>query len=182
MRTCGLERWRKCNKVEATIVTGGGLFALKGVLQDPDPRRMTVWLHEERSSVTPYGAADQRTMFTPDRSADHGRALKQTLSAPALGPFQKCASEAALLEAQLARRGRPQWGRRRGWRTATRRAAKRSFAKIGRFRLGADNVQRVYWSGERSEPRGCTATVRRYPARQAREMPAIALEDWRRKP
>src|SRR5262249_20160810 len=34
-----------------------------------NPRRMTVWLHEERSSVAPYGAADQRTMFTPDRIA-----------------------------------------------------------------------------------------------------------------
>ena len=30
---------------------------------------MTVWLHEERSSVTPHGAPDQRTMFTPDRIA-----------------------------------------------------------------------------------------------------------------
>lgn len=56
-------------KVEATIVSGGGLFALKGVLQDSDPRRMTVWLHEERSSVFPYGAPDQRRMFTPDRIA-----------------------------------------------------------------------------------------------------------------
>ena len=28
---------------------------------------MTVWLHEERSSVLPYGAPDQRTMFTPER-------------------------------------------------------------------------------------------------------------------
>jgi hypothetical protein len=65
----GLERWRSYNKVEATIVSGGGFFALKGVLQDADPRRMTVWLHEERSSVTPYGAVDQRTMFTPDRIA-----------------------------------------------------------------------------------------------------------------
>jgi hypothetical protein len=65
----GLERWRNYNKVEATIVSGGGLFALKGILQDANPRRMTVWLHEERSSVTPYGAADQRTMFTPDRVA-----------------------------------------------------------------------------------------------------------------
>jgi hypothetical protein len=65
----GLERWRSYNKVEATIVSGGGFFALKGVLQDANPRRMTVWLHEERSSVTPYGAADQRTMFTPDRIA-----------------------------------------------------------------------------------------------------------------
>jgi hypothetical protein len=27
---------------------------------------MTVWLHEERSSVLPYGAPDQRTVFTPD--------------------------------------------------------------------------------------------------------------------
>jgi hypothetical protein len=63
----GLERWRSYNKVEATIVSGGGFFALKGVLPDADPRRMAVWLHEERSSVTPYGGPDQRTMFTPDR-------------------------------------------------------------------------------------------------------------------
>jgi hypothetical protein len=63
----GLERWRSYAKVEATIVSGGGFFALKGVLPDADPRRMAVWLHEERSSVTPYGAPDQRTMFTPDR-------------------------------------------------------------------------------------------------------------------
>jgi hypothetical protein len=65
----GMDRWRTYQKVEATIVTGGGFFALKGVLQDPNPRRMTAWLHEERSSVTPYGAPDQRTMFTPDRIA-----------------------------------------------------------------------------------------------------------------
>src|SRR5258706_13374563 len=65
----GMERWRGYEKVEATIVSGGGLFALKGVLQDSSPRRMTVWLHEERSSVSPYGAPDQRTMFTPERIA-----------------------------------------------------------------------------------------------------------------
>ena len=65
----GLERCRSYNKVEATIVSGGGFFALKGVLQDANSRRMTVWLHEERSSVTPYGAPDQRTLFTPDRIA-----------------------------------------------------------------------------------------------------------------
>lgn len=63
----GIDRWRTYDRVEATIVTGGGFFALKGLLQDPAPRRMTVWLHEERSSVLPYGASDQRTMFTPDR-------------------------------------------------------------------------------------------------------------------
>src|SRR5499426_4315361 len=65
----GVDRWRKYAKVDATIVSGGGFFALKGFLQDPSPRRMTVWLHEERASVTPYGAADQRTAFTPGRIA-----------------------------------------------------------------------------------------------------------------
>ena len=65
----GLDRWHEYTKLEATIVTGGGLFALKGLIQDPSPRRMTVWLHEERSSVRPYVAPDQRTMFTPERIA-----------------------------------------------------------------------------------------------------------------
>ena len=65
----GTDRWHWNEKVEATIVSGGGLFALKGVPQDANPRRMTVWLHEERSSVSPYGAPDQRTMFTPERIA-----------------------------------------------------------------------------------------------------------------
>ena len=65
----GLERWSQYSKLEASIVTGGGLFPLKGIPQDLTPRRMTVWLHEERSSVMPFGAPDQRTMYTPDRIA-----------------------------------------------------------------------------------------------------------------
>jgi hypothetical protein len=63
----GMDRWNRYEKVEATIVSGGGLFRLKGVPQDSTPRQMTVWLHEERSSVFPFGAHDQRTMFTPGR-------------------------------------------------------------------------------------------------------------------
>src|SRR5262252_7768188 len=65
----GLARWQRYAKVDATIVSGGGFFALKGLVQDASPRRMTVWLHEERSSVFPYGAPDQRTMFKPPRIA-----------------------------------------------------------------------------------------------------------------
>ena len=65
----GIDRWNNYEKVEATIVSGGGFFPLKGVIQDADPRRMSVWLHEERSSVFPYGAPDQRTIFTPQRIA-----------------------------------------------------------------------------------------------------------------
>ena len=65
----GLDVWRQYEKVEATIVSGGGFFSLKGLVQDPEPRQMQVWLQEERSSVFPYGAPDQRTMFTPERVA-----------------------------------------------------------------------------------------------------------------
>jgi hypothetical protein len=65
----GMDRWKAFQTVEASIVSGGGFFALKGLIQDPDPRQMTVWLHEQRSSVLPYGAPDQSTIFTPDRIA-----------------------------------------------------------------------------------------------------------------
>ena len=82
-----MERWKRCNKVEATIVTGGGFFALKGLMQDPDPRRMTVWLHEEHSSVSPYGAPDQRTMFTPDGSPSRSSMARWSPSARARDSF-----------------------------------------------------------------------------------------------
>ena len=65
----GMDRWNGYERVDATIVSGGGFFPLKGLIQDPNPRRMSVWLHEERSSVFPYGASDQRTVFTPQRIA-----------------------------------------------------------------------------------------------------------------
>src|ERR1700754_1302926 len=65
----GAELWTGLRQVEATIVSGGGFFALKGIIQDDDPRRITVALHEQRVSMTPYGAADQRSVFTAERVA-----------------------------------------------------------------------------------------------------------------
>jgi hypothetical protein len=65
----GIDRWNTFRTVEATIVSGGGFFALKGQPQNADPRQMTVWLDEERASVFPFGASDQRSMFTPERVA-----------------------------------------------------------------------------------------------------------------
>lgn len=65
----GLEARKAFTRIEADIVTVGGLFPLKGLATDPTARRMTAWLHEERASVTPFGAADQRTDFTPERIA-----------------------------------------------------------------------------------------------------------------
>jgi hypothetical protein len=54
----GLDRWQSVALGEATIVTGGGLWGIKGLIQDPNPRRMTVSLHEERASVKPSGDPD----------------------------------------------------------------------------------------------------------------------------
>src|SRR5215475_8379768 len=65
----GIKRLGEIRERRCGVVSGGGFFGLKVLVQDSSPRRMTAWLHEERSSVSPYGAADQRTMFTPDRIA-----------------------------------------------------------------------------------------------------------------
>jgi hypothetical protein len=63
----GLARWDKFSTVRAQIVTGGGLWALKGLTQDSEPRQMTVSLREEVGSVTPFGQPNWRTNFRPER-------------------------------------------------------------------------------------------------------------------
>jgi hypothetical protein len=65
----GLERWRRFSQVRASIVSGGELWGIKGLMQDPAPRQMTVALHREWASVQPFGSADQRTDFSRDRIA-----------------------------------------------------------------------------------------------------------------
>ena len=65
----GLERWKKFNAVSARIVSGGGLWGMKGLVQDPNPREMRVTLHEETASVSPFGQPDWRTAFSPERIA-----------------------------------------------------------------------------------------------------------------
>lgn len=64
-----LERWDSFSTLSATIVTGGALWGLKGLVQDAEPRRMTVDLRREWASVDPFGDPDWRTDFTPDRVA-----------------------------------------------------------------------------------------------------------------
>jgi hypothetical protein len=65
----GLKRWNTFSTVRAQIVTGGGLWALKGLIQDPSPRQETVSLREEFASVTHFGQPNWRTNFRPDRVA-----------------------------------------------------------------------------------------------------------------
>jgi hypothetical protein len=64
-----INRWNQFSKIEAEIVSGGKLFELKGVPQDASARQMTVWLHEQRASVYPFGSPNQRSSFTPGRVA-----------------------------------------------------------------------------------------------------------------
>jgi hypothetical protein len=65
----GLARWNQFGTVRTQIVTGGGLWALKGLIQDAAPRQMTVSLREELASVTPFGQPNWRTSFRPERVA-----------------------------------------------------------------------------------------------------------------
>jgi hypothetical protein len=65
----GINRWNQFNKIEAQIVSGGNLFEMKGVPQDDTPRQMTVWLHEQKASVHPFGGPNQRSSFSSNRVA-----------------------------------------------------------------------------------------------------------------
>ena len=65
----GLRRWNAHKRLTATIVTGGDLWALKGLDQDQDPRTMRIDLHREWASVEPFGKPGQRTEFSPERIA-----------------------------------------------------------------------------------------------------------------
>jgi hypothetical protein len=51
----GLDTWRRFTRVEATIVSGGLMFEMKGQPHDPTPRRMSVALQREWGSVHPFG-------------------------------------------------------------------------------------------------------------------------------
>jgi hypothetical protein len=62
----GLDRWNKFGTLRAQIVTGGGLWALKGLTQDAASRQMTVSMKEEFASVTPFGQPNWRTNFSPE--------------------------------------------------------------------------------------------------------------------
>ena len=65
----GLERWKTHERLTVTAVSSGGLFALKGMPQDPTPREQTVTLHEEWASVFPFGQPDWRTRFSAHQVA-----------------------------------------------------------------------------------------------------------------
>ena len=64
----GLDRWLALRTGKATVVSGGELLDRKAP-QTHEPRQMTISLHEEFASVTPFGAPEKKTSFRPERVA-----------------------------------------------------------------------------------------------------------------
>src|SRR5713101_6754572 len=63
----GMERWNQLTGVSARLLQGGALWGLKGHDGVLDDVVVTASLHEERVSHHPFGAADRRSCFTPER-------------------------------------------------------------------------------------------------------------------
>jgi hypothetical protein len=58
-----LQRWKQFAMLQATIVSGGDLWRMKRVPQDPSPRQMRMSLTKEWASVFPFGAPDRRKFY-----------------------------------------------------------------------------------------------------------------------
>jgi hypothetical protein len=63
----GVDRWNTFEEITAAFVTGGGLMPMKGMNLDPRPLEGTATIHHESTVITPFGKADQRMVFTPER-------------------------------------------------------------------------------------------------------------------
>jgi hypothetical protein len=63
----GLDRWSRLSTATARITTGGVLWALKGQVGVIDESTVTVELHRQFTSHTPFGAPGWRDAYTPER-------------------------------------------------------------------------------------------------------------------
>jgi hypothetical protein len=65
----GLRRWREFNRMSAHQLVGGVLWSMKGQDSVITDAHITVELHREWASHTPFGGADRRSVFEPARVA-----------------------------------------------------------------------------------------------------------------
>ncbi len=65
----GLARWRKLKGLSSTIVTGGRLWAIKGIELTPEPRTATTDFHRQRTTIAPFGGPEWTMTWVPDRVA-----------------------------------------------------------------------------------------------------------------
>lgn len=63
----GIDRWKKWERVSATIVSGGEFFDAKGVRPDATARRVSVATKSEWMTAAPFGNPDWRMTFVPNR-------------------------------------------------------------------------------------------------------------------
>lgn len=63
----GVERWRTFDRVSAKVVSGGCLWAMKGIPLDDAPRRMTSDFSRQRTRTEPFGDPDWHMTYQPDR-------------------------------------------------------------------------------------------------------------------
>jgi hypothetical protein len=82
----GIGRWDTFKRVTATVVTGGGLWPMKGLEQDPNSREETVTLHEEIASVSPL------FLLSANRTGTQLSRLIVSRSKPPRGPLSASAS------------------------------------------------------------------------------------------
>jgi hypothetical protein len=76
----GLERWNRLSSMSAHLSQGGVLWAMKGKAGMLDDVDVTIDLHRQWTSHTPFGAAGRHTSVTPDRAAigtGDGRVLEE---------------------------------------------------------------------------------------------------------
>ena len=103
-------------------MTQSSSAARKGLEKLPNPAKMTVTLHEERASISPFGQPDWHTVFTPNRVAALGEnlILLEDLSPRLLDRLDDRIAEPGHIDADLARR---QQGYGRGRRMQIERDA-----------------------------------------------------------
>ena len=65
----GLERWNRYARLSAHLIQGGVLWAAKGKAGVLDDVTVTVDLRQEKVSHWPFGSADRRSRFEPQRVA-----------------------------------------------------------------------------------------------------------------
>ena len=81
----GLHRWEKLKTISATLRSGGSFFSLHNLPNDPEPREVTAWLHEERICIRPAGAPDRFSHMTANSvmvKSDSGEALLERKGTP----------------------------------------------------------------------------------------------------
>jgi hypothetical protein len=65
----GLAKWRSCDGLSSTIVSGGALWGMKGVHMDATPRVAKTKFRSQRTTIAPFGEPGWRMEFVPERVA-----------------------------------------------------------------------------------------------------------------